>query len=54
LQLPHVPVIENQIRFTQQIIDKFSLGVDVIGEGVVVQHDHGSFKIINKNYDAKN
>ena len=24
------------------------------GEGVVIQHDHGSFKIMNKSYDAKN
>ncbi|CAF0890247.1 unnamed protein product [Rotaria sp. Silwood1] len=55
LNLPHVPVIENQVLLTQQLIDKYSCQVDIkFGEGVVIQHDHGSFKIINKNYDAKN
>ncbi|CAF1015860.1 unnamed protein product [Rotaria sordida] len=55
LNLPHVPLIENQVPLTQQLIDKYSCQVDItFGEGVVIQHDHGSFKIINKNYDAKN
>ena len=55
LNLPHVPIIESQIPLTQQLIDKYSNQVDVtFGEGVVIQHDRGSFKIINKNYDAKN
>lgn len=53
--LPHVPLIESQVPFTQQLIDKYSSEVDLkFGEGVVIQHDHGSFKIINKSYDAKN
>lgn len=55
LKLPHVPVIESQVPFTQEIIDKYSSKVDItFGEGVVIQHNHGSFKIINKKYDAKN
>ncbi|CAF1239201.1 unnamed protein product [Rotaria magnacalcarata] len=55
LNLPHVPVIESQVPLTQQLIDKYSCEVDLsFGEGVVIQHDHGSFKIINKKYDAKN
>ncbi|CAF0963114.1 unnamed protein product [Rotaria sordida] len=55
LNLPYVPLIENQVPLTQQLIDKYSCQVDItFGEGVVIQHDHGSFKIINKNYDAKN
>ena len=52
--LPHVPLIESEVLFTQEMIEKYSSKLDVsFGEGVVVQHDHGSFKIINKNYDAK-
>ncbi len=48
-------MIESQVIFTQKLIDKYSCEVDItFGEGVVIQHDHGSFKIINKNYDAKN
>jgi hypothetical protein len=55
LNLPHVPIIESQVPLTQQLIDKYSSKVDIkFGEGVVIQHDYGSFKIINKNYDAKN
>jgi RNA ligase (TIGR02306 family) len=55
LNLPHVPVIESQVPLTQQLITKYSSEVDItFGEGVVIQHDYGSFKIINKNYDAKN
>ncbi len=55
LHLPHVPVIDSQVSLTQQLIDKYSSDIDLsFGEGVVIQHDYGSFKIINKNYDAKN
>ena len=55
LHLPHVSVIENQVRLTKDLIDKYSSQMNIdFGEGVVIQHDHGSFKIINKNYDAKN
>jgi len=55
LNLPHVPVIDSQVPLTQELIDRYSSEMDIqFGEGVVIQHDHGSFKIINKNYDAKN
>ena len=55
LHLPHVPIIATQIIFTQELIDHYSSQVDLaFGEGVVIQHDCGSFKIINKHYDAKN
>lgn len=55
LDLSHVPIVENQVRLTKDLIDKYSSQMNIdFGEGVVIQHDHGSFKIINKNYDAKN
>jgi RNA ligase (TIGR02306 family) len=55
LRLPHVPVLEVQVRLTKDLIEKYSSHMDVsFGEGVVIQHDHGSFKIINKTYDANN
>ena len=55
LHLPHVPLLESQVPFTRELMEKYASQVDLsFGEGVVVQHDHGSFKIINKVYDAKN
>ena len=53
LNIPHVPIIDDQIPSTKQLIEKYSSKMDIkFGEGVVIQHDHGSFKIINKNYGA--
>lgn len=55
LKLPHVPIVESDVLLTKELVDKYSSNVDLsFGEGVVVQHDEGSFKILNKNYDAKN
>ena len=55
LHLPHVPILDTQIIFTPELIEKYSSQIDLtFGEGVVIQHDCGSFKIINKHYDAKN
>lgn len=55
LHLPHVPVLSSQVLFTKELMEKYASQVDLaFGEGVVIQHAHGSFKIINKVYDAKN
>jgi RNA ligase (TIGR02306 family) len=55
LHLPHVPIVERQVPLTKELIDRFAYKVNLsFGEGVVIQHDHGSLKIINKNYDVKN
>lgn len=56
LDLPHVPVVEENVELTRQLIDKYSIGIESLNgvpfEGVVVNHDSGSFKIINKYYDS--
>ncbi len=57
LQLPRVPLLEKDVLLTHDIIEKYSdILTEINGkpfEGVVVQHRHGSFKIINKYYDSK-
>lgn len=57
LGLPTVDVLERDVVLTQELIDKYSVGITKINgkpfEGVVVQHNTGSFKIINKDYDSK-
>jgi len=57
LNLPTVPILESNVLLTQDLIDHYSSGIKTITngdyfEGVVVQHNKGSFKIINKFYDA--
>lgn len=57
LEIETVPMVEQNIKLTEELIKKYSVGIDSINgnpfEGVVVKHKHGSFKIINKNYDSK-
>ena len=56
LEIPIVPIIEQEVELTQELIDKYSVGIKKIDgnffEGVVIKHASGSFKIINKNYDS--
>lgn len=56
LELETVPMIEENIVLTKELIDKYSGDLKKINgqpfEGVVVKHVNGSFKIINKHYDS--
>lgn len=56
LDLPSVPLVEADVILSKEIVANYSTGVEAIGgvpfEGVVVNHANGSFKIINKFYDA--
>ena len=57
LGLPVVPGVELDVILTQELIDKYSTGINKLNgqpfEGVVMQHSNGSFKVINKDYDSK-
>lgn len=57
LGLPTVPVLEKDVVLTKELIFKYDEGMSKLPdgnpfEGVVVQHAGGSFKVINKSYDA--
>jgi len=57
LELPFVDIIESDVELTNELIQKYSIGIDKIEgkpfEGVVINHENGSFKVINKSYDSK-
>lgn len=57
LGLPVVPMLERNVVLTQELIDKYDhVLTEVNGqpfEGVVINWHGGSFKVINKPYDAK-
>lgn len=57
LGLPTVPILEENIVLTKELIQKYSIEIkDINGkpfEGVVVNHANGSFKIINFHYDQQ-
>lgn len=57
LGLPTAPVIERNVPLTPELIARYDEGLEKIDgkpfEGVVIQHEGGSFKIINKFYDSK-
>lgn len=57
LGLPTVDMLEEDVILTQELIDKYSKDISKINgksfEGVVIKHQNGSFKIINKDYDSK-
>jgi RNA ligase (TIGR02306 family) len=57
LGLPTVPILEENVDLTPELITKYSTGCDKVAgqpfEGVVIKGDDFSFKIINKNYDSK-
>lgn len=53
-----VPLLESNVEITPELLKKYSVGMKKLPngdsfEGVVVQYKGGSFKIINKDYDAK-
>lgn len=55
--LPHVPILESDVELTMDLIEKYSSGIDEIDgkpfEGVVLNHEGGTFKVINKPYDSQ-
>lgn len=57
LGLPIVDIIERNVILTQELIDKYSTGINKINgkpfEGIVIQTKGKSFKVINKDYDSK-
>lgn len=57
LGIPVVQMLEKQVIFTQEIIEKYSVGINTINgmpfEGVVCKYSSGSFKIINMDYDSR-
>jgi RNA ligase (TIGR02306 family) len=57
LELETVDMIEEDVVLTPELIEKYSKGLKKLPngnsfEGVVINHANGSFKIINKYYDA--
>lgn len=56
LEFETVPMVEENVVLTQELIDKYSSGLKKLNgvpfEGVVIKHANGSFKVINKHYDA--
>lgn len=56
LGIPHVPVL-GSCELSQTLIDLYDHGSKKLDgkpfEGVVIQHQYGSFKVINKWYDAE-
>lgn len=57
LGIPHVPILEENVMITPELIQRYSIGMKKLPngnpfEGVVINHREGSFKIINKHYDA--
>jgi len=56
LGIETVPMIEEDVIITQELIDNYSKELKKLNgfpfEGIVIKHANGSFKIINKHYDA--
>lgn len=57
LDIERVPILEEDVLLTQEHLDHYSKDIKKLPngnsfEGVVVQHENGSFKIINKDYDS--
>lgn len=57
LGIPHVPILEENVPITKELIERYSIGMKKLPngnpfEGVVINHREGSFKVINKHYDA--
>jgi len=57
IDIETVPLLEENVVLTEELIEKYSKGLKKLPngnsfEGVVINHANGSFKIINKYYDA--
>ncbi len=57
LDLPTVDIVEEDVIITQELIDKYSKELKKLNgslfEGVVINTDTDTYKIINKNYDSQ-
>ena len=57
LGIKTVPILEKQVILTKEKVQHYSSDITELNgkpfEGVVVKHNKGSFKIINKTYDSK-
>ena len=58
LEIPCVPILEENVCLTKELVEKYSVGVSKLPdgtsfEGVVVKGSSFSFKIINKHYDSQ-
>lgn len=57
LQIPAVPVPEEEVELTPELIQYYDNGIKKLEgksfEGVVINTNEGSFKVINKWYDAE-
>lgn len=58
LGLPCVPMLEENVLLTKELVDKYSLLLTKVNgqlfEGVVIKGDSFTFKVINKLYDSNN
>lgn len=56
LELPHVPLVEENVKLTKELITHYSSEIDKLAgkpfEGVVINDSIGTFKVINKPYDS--
>jgi len=58
LDIEHVPLLEENVVLTPELIQKYSFGIKKLPnghmfEGVVINHSNGSFKVMNKYYDSE-
>ena len=57
IDLPICPMVEENVILTKELVKKYSIDLEEIHglpfEGVVIKHEFGSFKVINKLYDSK-
>jgi RNA ligase (TIGR02306 family) len=57
MNLPHVDIIEENVPLTMDLLDNYSKELKKVNgnhfEGVVIKHQNGSFKCINKFYDSE-
>lgn len=57
LGIPSVPTLEERVPLTAELIAKYDHELKQVAgnpfEGVVIKHKNGSFKVINKWYDAE-
>jgi RNA ligase (TIGR02306 family) len=57
LGIPTVPLLERDVVLTPELVKKYMEDLREVNgqpfEGVVIQHEKGSFKILSKDYDSK-
>lgn len=57
LDIPHVPIIEQDVVLSEELLEHYSIGINKLGEhmfeGVVINHPTKTFKVINLHYDER-